>query len=135
MMPALHIGTLTESAKLALSKQVIEVSSSSSSGEHFLDPRVWKPSTLVSKRVVSWDTRIFTFRLDNADQILGLPVGQHLMLRIQDPKTKEVIVRSYTPISRGEEKGVLDLLVKVYFGTNTTAGGKMTTALDNLGMR
>lgn len=44
--------------------------------------------------------------------------------------TREAIIRSYTPISEGTDKGVLDILIKVYFATKDTPAGKMTSALD-----
>jgi cytochrome-b5 reductase len=41
----------------------------------------------------------------------GLPVGQHIHLsaKIDD----QVVIRSYTPVSSDEEKGYMDLVVKV----------------------
>ncbi|RPB02193.1 nitrate reductase [Choiromyces venosus 120613-1] len=131
MMPKYHIGTLSPAARKALLEQA---ASKKEPSETFLDPRAWCQATLIQKKVVSWDTRIFTFELDNPTQTLGLPVGQHLLIRIQDEKTGEVITRPYTPISNNSEKGVVHLLVKVYFDTPTTPGGKMTTAMDRLQM-
>lgn len=52
------------------------------------------------------------------------------MMRLRDPVTREAIIRSYTPISEGTDKGKLDVLVKVYFDTKERVGGKMTKALD-----
>jgi nitrate reductase (NAD(P)H) len=52
------------------------------------------------------------------------------MMRLRDPVTREAIIRSYTPISEGTDKGTLDVLVKVYFDTTDRPGGKMTKALD-----
>ena len=52
------------------------------------------------------------------------------MMRLRDPVTREAIIRSYTPISEGTDKGVLNVLVKVYFDTVDRPGGKMTKALD-----
>jgi len=41
----------------------------------------WLQLPLVSKTVVSHDTRIFRFRLDWEGQRLGLPVGKHIYAR------------------------------------------------------
>lgn len=131
MMPKYHIGYLSESSRLALLEQV---SSSTSPSATFLNPRSWSKATLVGKKVVSWDTRIFTFNLDSPERTLGLPVGQHLLIKLKDATTGEIITRPYTPISKGSNKGVVDLLVKIYFDTPTSPGGKMTMALDKLGM-
>jgi nitrate reductase (NAD(P)H) len=129
MMPDYHIGTLDETARntLAEGEPVVE---STEPRAVFLDSRAWTKSLLHSKTTVSWDTRIFTFKLQHEDQTLGLPTGQHLMVRLKDPVTRESIIRSYTPISETTKRGYLDVLVKVYLGTKDQPGGKMTKALD-----
>jgi len=132
MMPKYHVGTLSPAARKILLEPA--ASSKREPSETFLDPRAWCQATLVQKKVVSWDTRIFTFELDSPTQALGLPVGQHLLIKIQDEKTGEVITRPYTPISSNTEKGVVHVLVKVYFDTPTAPGGKMTQAMDRMQM-
>ena len=132
-MPQYHLGSLDAKSKLALSEGEI-------TPEHdgprpsFLLPRSWTRASLHSKKVISWDTRIFVFKLEHDEQILGLPVGQHLMIRIRDPVTREAIIRSYTPISDITQKGYLHVLVKVYFATNAAKGGQMSMAMDALPM-
>lgn len=98
----------------------------------FLDSKIWTKATLHRKTSISWDSRIFTFKFEHNDQILGLPTGHHLVMRLRDPVTREAIIRSYTPISEQTTKGYLDILVKVYFDTKEQKGGKMTKALDAL---
>ena len=98
----------------------------------FLNPRAWKKASLYSKTSVSWDTRVFTFKLETEQQTLGLPVGQHLMIRLKDPATRETIIRSYTPISDITKEGYMDVLVKVYFDSKERQGGKMSQALDSI---
>ncbi|KAF3107537.1 hypothetical protein TWF102_006922 [Orbilia oligospora] len=132
MMEKYHIGTLSPSAaKTLASGGAAEVDATA---PIFLNPKVWIKSTLIERKVISWDTRIYTFALQHEEQVLGLPVGQHLMIRLKDQKTGDAIIRSYTPISEGDTKGKLELLVKVYFATEAPifAGGKMTLALDAL---
>src|SRR5204863_3850041 len=52
--------------------------------------------------------------------------------RAKDGNSRYVI-RAYTPISDPSEKGVVRLLVKVYFpGNGYATGGKMTTLLNSL---
>ena len=87
---------------------------------------------LHSKRIVSWDTRIFTFKLEHDNQSLGLPIGQHLMIKLKDPTTGEAVIRSYTPLSETGQRGYVDVLVKVYFDTQERQGGKMTKAMESL---
>jgi len=132
-MPKYHIGTLSSAAQEALAIRTTAPDTSSPNNGVFLDPRSWRCASLVSKRVVSWDTRIFTFSLNHATQALGLPVGQHLMIKLRDAKG-EAIVRPYTPLSDGASVGTVDVLVKVYFEEpdRGSKGGKMTLALDAL---
>ncbi|KAF2213302.1 hypothetical protein CERZMDRAFT_40159 [Cercospora zeae-maydis SCOH1-5] len=132
MMPSYHIGTLDSEALAALSGEDIETPTGPS--PTFLSPRTWKKAVLTTRKTISWDTRIFTFTLDHTDQTLGLPVGQHLMMRLRDPVTREAIIRSYTPISECTQKGTMDVLVKIYFGSEAEgkAGGKMSMALEQI---
>lgn len=131
MMPEYHIGTLDDEARAALSGDTVQ-SDTISTAPIFLDPRAWKKAVLHSKKTVSWDTRVFTFKLEHDDQILGLPTGQHLMIRLRDPATREAIIRSYTPISETAKKGYMDVLVKIYFDTKERKGGKMSSGLESL---
>lgn len=132
MMPTYHIGSLDEAAKSALSAGEAVTEQSAGDSELFLHSKVWKKAILHGKKIVSWDTRIFTYRLEHPEQRLGLPVGQHLMVRLRDPATREVIIRSYTPISEINDKGFMDMLVKVYFADKGMTGGKMSMAMDAL---
>lgn len=133
MMPDYHIGTLDEKAKEILKNDSSPDSSTSQSpDEKFLQPKVWKKAELCSKKSVSRDTRIFTFKLEHESQSLGLPTGQHLMVKLKDASSSESIIRSYTPISKENQTGTLDILIKLYFETETSKGGKMTMALDKL---
>lgn len=131
MMPSYHIGTLDEASKRILSEGEVK-GESNEKRPTFLQSRAWTSAILHAKRIVSWDTRIFTFQLEHEEQSLGLPIGQHLMIRLRDPVTRDAIIRSYTPISDTNMKGFMEVLVKVYFATNTTKGGKMSTAMDSL---
>lgn len=133
MMREYHIGTLDEASREELKSEPDRQKPSLDSPEIFLQSRFWMKAKLCKKRTVSHDSRIFTFALEHDKQVLGLPTGQHLMLKLQDPSPrKEHIVRAYTPISETDSLGTLELLVKIYFATPSSKGGKMTMALDNL---
>lgn len=133
MMPDYHIGSLDEASKLILSEGEMDAGENSTELEPtFLKSRSWVKAILHSKRSISWDTRIFTFKLEHDEQTLGLPVGQHLFLRLRDPVTQEAIVRSYTPISEVSKRGHMEILVKIYFDGQEFRGGRMTLALDSL---
>ncbi|BCR86405.1 nitrate reductase NiaD [Aspergillus chevalieri] len=132
MMPDYHIGTLNPTDLAALKNTTPQEESSTEFRPTFLQPRSWTKATLSAIKKVSWDTRIFTLKLEHEKQNLGLPIGQHFMIKVTDPSTRESIIRSYTPISETEKEGFVDLLVKIYFATPTIPGGKMTLALEAL---
>ncbi|KAA8651830.1 nitrate reductase NiaD [Aspergillus tanneri] len=130
MMPDYHLGTMDKASLKALNTNTSSTSDEQRST--FLQSRSWTKARFVKKTSISWDTRIFTFQLEHERQTLGLPIGQHLMLKVSDTSSKEAIIRSYTPISESSKEGSMDLLVKIYFESQATQGGKMTTALDRL---
>ncbi|KAI9826004.1 MAG: hypothetical protein M1819_007459 [Sarea resinae] len=132
MMPGYHIGSLDEASQKALNEDNSQSAGPPEKREVFLQPRNWNSAILTRKEILSSDTRIFIFKLDYEEQKLGLPTGQHIMVKLRDPETKEAIIRSYTPISEVTKKGELELLVKVYFDTPRSKGGKMTKAMDAL---
>jgi cytochrome-b5 reductase len=98
-----------------------------------LHPEDYREFELKDKVEVSHDTRIFRFALHHPEQPLGLPIGQHMMLKATvDGKE---ILRSYTPITGDEQPGHFDLMVKVYFGgvhPKFPEGGKMSQHLEKL---
>lgn len=132
MMPKYHIGSLDDVSKSALMETEVKSDPSAAPRATFLQPKVWAKSILIGKKIVSRDTRIFTFKLDYPEQTLGLPIGKHLMVRLRDPVTRETTIRSYTPISEIKDKGTMEMLVKVYFDTPNAKGGKMSQAMDAL---
>ena len=132
MMPEYHLGSLDDASKRLLADDALEEPPDIEKPQAtFLNPRSWKAAPLVSKASISPDTRIFTFALQSGVQTLGLPVGQHLMIRLRDPKTGEAIIRPYTPISSIAKAGFVDVLVKIYAANEQGRhGGKMTMAMD-----
>lgn len=131
MMPDYHIGSLDETSRKVLAEGE-PVNESTEPRPVFLDSRIWNKALLHTKTPVSPDTRIFTFKLDHDSQTLGLPTGQHLMIRLRDPVTREAIIRSYTPISQTTKTGFVDVLIKIYADSQEKVGGKMTKALDSI---
>ncbi len=103
----------------------------------FLHPKKWKKSMLVGKEVVSHDSRIFRFALSHAEQEPGLPIGQHVYVRIKaktaDGTEEEIVQRAYTPFSNNELKGFIDILIKVYSPCDSfPSGGRMSQLIDQL---
>nr|CAG4645048.1 EOG090X0BKI [Leptodora kindtii] len=63
----------------------------------------------------------------------SLPVGQHVYLSAK--VNGQLIIRPYTPVSSDDDKGYMDLVVKVYFKNvhpKFPDGGKMTQYLEDL---
>ncbi|XP_062990329.1 NADH-cytochrome b5 reductase 3-like [Elgaria multicarinata webbii] len=97
------------------------------------DPEVKYALKLIDKENISHDTRRFRFSLSTVDDILGLPVGQHIYLSARI--NGNLVVRPYTPVSSDDDKGFVDLVVKIYFkGVHPKfpEGGKMSQYLENL---
>jgi len=115
-----HIGTLVG---IQSSKKVDEEETSGS----FLHQKKWKKVTLSRIEDVSKDAKIFRFQLTNAEQELGLPFGQHVYVRLRKkvPHKEsieivegELVQRAYTPLSKRNAKGFIDLLIKYAFSFN-----------------
>ncbi|KAG5504957.1 hypothetical protein JKF63_04404 [Porcisia hertigi] len=64
----------------------------------------------------SHNTKVFRFALPEADMPLNLEVASCLSFRFLDKDGKEV-VRPYTPISRSNQLGYFDVMVKKYQGS------------------
>ncbi|KAI0974662.1 nitrate reductase [Xylaria arbuscula] len=133
MLVDYHIGTLDKAsqAQLANSEEAPPPEDAPPRAV-FLHHKTWTKAILSAKTAVSPDTKIFTFDLDHADQAIGLPVGQHLTIRLRDPVTREAILRAYTPMSPSGARGKLDVLIKIYRDTPAQKGGRMTQALDSI---
>ncbi len=98
-----------------------------------LDKDMWTAFELIDKISLSHDVRRFRFALPSPDHILGLPIGQHVSLKFTDNDGK-LIIRSYTPTSSDNDRGIVDFCVKVYspLPPKFPEGGKMSQYLDSL---
>ncbi|GAP86138.1 putative nitrate reductase [Rosellinia necatrix] len=132
MLVNYHIGTLDKASRALLSMDEAPATEDAPPRDVFLQHKVWTKAVLSAKTAVSPDSKIFTFDLEHATQVVGLPVGQHVMMRLRDPATREAILRAYTPVSARDAKGKLDVLVKIYRAGADGGGGRMTQALDAL---
>ncbi|KAB5536983.1 hypothetical protein PHYPO_G00113540 [Pangasianodon hypophthalmus] len=98
-----------------------------------LDPSEKYKLRLIDKEVISHDTRRFRFALPSPQHVLGLPVGKHVYLSARIDG--DLIVRPYTPVSSDDDKGFVDLVVKIYFknvNPKFPEGGKMSQYLESL---
>ena len=73
----------------------------------------FKQLHLISKKQLTPNAAIYRFALPNQDDVLGLPVGQHISIHaIIDGKA---VRRSYSPISLDDDsQGFFELMVKTY---------------------
>lgn len=110
-----HIGTLVGSLVEERNEtQGVETN------ECFLHPKRWKSVPLINVKDVSKDSKIFRFALEESNQVLGLPTGQHVYVRLKRKMVRggqsipegEMVQRAYTPLSRATDKGFIDMLVK-----------------------
>ncbi|KAF6000939.1 hypothetical protein F1559_003206 [Cyanidiococcus yangmingshanensis] len=101
--------------------------------ERALDPKRWCSFSLLSREYITADTLRLRFALPDPEQSLGLPTGNHLLVRAQ--MNDKIVIRAYTPTSLGHTLGYFELVIKVYrAGTHPKFpdGGKMSQYLDGL---
>lgn len=78
-----------------------------------LIPDQFQEFPLIMKTNLTHNTALYRFGLPGADDVLGLPIGQHISIRAEI-EGKEIL-RSYTPTSLDTDaKGCFELLVKTY---------------------
>ncbi|KAI0695362.1 NADH-cytochrome b5 reductase [Cytidiella melzeri] len=77
-----------------------------------LDPGKWLEFPLKEKIVISPNTALYRFALPHPNDVLGLPIGQHVS--VQAEINGKDIQRSYTPTSSDDDLGHFDLLIKSY---------------------
>ncbi|CAE6437488.1 unnamed protein product [Rhizoctonia solani] len=127
-MATYHIGTLAKGEG-----DIQDDSPADDISPTFLHKTKWKSVKLQTIVPISPDTSIFRFSLQVPDQPLGLPVGQHVFVRLRRKDTGEMVQRAYTPVSREREIGHIDLLVKMYLPTGEyPQGGKMSIGFNQL---
>ncbi|CAO3572306.1 unnamed protein product [Mortierella alpina] len=77
-----------------------------------LHAKEYRKFTLVEKIVLSPNTAMYKFALPNKDDVLNLPIGQHVTV-MANINGKDVS-RSYTPTSGSEDLGYFVLCIKSY---------------------
>jgi len=98
-----------------------------------LDPKKRIPFKLVQKDILSPDTRRFRFALQTPEHILGLPVGNHMLVAAR--VNGKLVMRAYTPTSSDDDVGYFDLVIKVYFKNvhpKFPDGGVLSQHFDSL---
>ncbi|KAI0784159.1 NADH-cytochrome b5 reductase [Abortiporus biennis] len=114
-MPDFNSSTYAQLAVLvstALTSAFLYYKFSGSKRKPVLDPTKWQEFPLQEKIVISHNTAIYRFALPHPEDVLGLPIGQHIQISAHiDGKD---IMRSYTPTSSDDDRGHFDLLIKAY---------------------
>lgn len=131
MMRDYHLGRLDDSDRQALLNQG-DCDAPSPDRAEFLQPKHWVKARLSKIRSISEDTKVFTFKFGHDNQVSGLPIGQHLMMRAKDLATQKEVIRAYTPISETTDRSFLDVLVKLYLPDGDVPGGQMSMVLEKL---
>lgn len=85
-----------------------------------LDPVAYSRLPLKAKTLVAPNVYRLAFTLPATDTVLGLPIGQHVT--IKGDVSGESVSRSYTPVSNNSDRGVLELVIKVYPDGKLTNG-------------
>ncbi|SGZ54248.1 CIC11C00000000638 [Sungouiella intermedia] len=79
---------------------------------HSVDPIKWNDLELIDKTVISKNTAIYRFKLNNEDEVLKVPTGHHVACCFSIDGKDEI--RYYSPISNEFDTGFFDILVKSY---------------------
>lgn len=78
-----------------------------------LSPDGWRKFKLIEKVQENHNVIKFRFELPTPSSSLGLPIGQHVSLLGVDAEGKE-FSRAYTPTTLDSDKGIFDLVIKIY---------------------
>ena len=82
-----------------------------SKDERVLHPALFKKFKLVKSVKASHNTKLLTFEIPD-NKCLGLPIGRHISLMVHLDGNK--VIRPYTPVSRPDQKGHFEILIKTY---------------------
>ncbi|XP_075553583.1 NADH-cytochrome b5 reductase 2-like [Dermacentor variabilis] len=77
-----------------------------------VDPNAWYTVRLERRIPITPDVRLLRFSFRSRYQTLGICVGQHLLLCARIDGCS--VTRPYTPVSRCDQAGGFDIMVKVY---------------------
>lgn len=90
-----------------------------------IDPKEFREFPLVNVYDESPDTKVLRFAFPDGMQTSGMKLTSFVLLKYTDADGKAV-VRPYTPISRLDQRGYMEILVKCY------KGSKMGTHLHSM---
>ena len=87
--------------------------------KHGLDPKAWVPLKLTQVTPLTENTAIYRFAFADPEATSGMTVASCLLTKADIGKEKPdgsrgAVLRPYTPVSRPDEQGYLELAVKSY---------------------
>jgi cytochrome-b5 reductase len=90
-----------------------------SAPKHGLDPKAWVPLKLTQVTPLTENTAIYRFAFADPEATSGMTVASCLLTKADIGKEKPdgsrgAVLRPYTPVSRPDEQGYLELAVKSY---------------------
>jgi len=83
---------------------------------------------------ISKDCYVLRFLLPDENSSLGANVCQHVFLETTHPTTKQIIKKPYQLISNDLDKGIIDIMIRVYNKKDKTQSdyGYFSNYLANL---
>ncbi|KAH9835620.1 NADH-cytochrome b5 reductase [Rhodofomes roseus] len=115
---------------LATSAWIYKKFSAAQKKKPVLDSTKWQEFPLKEKIQISPNTAIYRFALPQPDDVLGLPIGQHISVSAEI--NGKDIMRSYTPTSSDDNRGHFDLLIKSYEKGNISRYVSLLKIGDNV---
>jgi len=101
----------------------------------FLKPDTFQNLPLTQITKTSHNTKIYRFSLPSPNQVLGLPIGQHITIAATPKNADKEVARSYTPISSDEDLGYVDFMIKAYPQGNISAHMDLLKVGDTMKFR
>lgn len=129
--PATAAAAAVASASIATLASHHYASQADSAPAHGLDPTKFTPLKLTKVTPISDNTAVYRFAYDNPEATSGMTVASCLVVKAaigseKPDGTRANVIRPYTPISRPDVPGYLELAVKTY------VQGKMSAHIAKL---
>ncbi|CAI5494613.1 unnamed protein product [Closterium sp. Naga37s-1] len=78
-----------------------------------LHPEEWRKFQIIDRTNITHNVVKFRFSLQTPETVLGLPIGQHVVLQGKDESGEE-FTRKYTPTTLDTDVGCVDIVIKIY---------------------
>ncbi|CAI5474454.1 unnamed protein product [Closterium sp. Yama58-4] len=78
-----------------------------------LHPEEWRKFQIIDRTSITHNVLKFRLSLQSPDTVLGLPIGQHVVIQGKDENGEE-FTRKYTPTTLDSDVGCVDIVIKIY---------------------